>query len=121
MLHAQRIGVGKAARLGDLIGGQGARRGRYLDRLADLGRRIGREADLDLGIARHRARDARQRGLQIVEGRGVAHGASVSLFRWQIMSSLSLGAAGLGSKRKTWSSGATGTRSGRTKIGRAHV
>src|SRR3546814_1593691 len=67
-------------------------------------------------MALTRDRDAQQRGLQIVEGRGVAHGASVSLLRWQLMSSLSLGAAGLGSKRKTWRSGATGTRSGRTSL-----
>src|SRR3546814_14805483 len=61
------------ARLGDLVGGQGTRRRRHLDRLADLRGRVGGKADLDLGIARYRARDARQRGLEIVEGRRCGH------------------------------------------------
>ena len=73
MLHAQRITVGEAARFGHLIGGQGTRRGRHLDLLADLYRRVGGETYLDLGIARHGARHARQRGLEIVEGRLAGH------------------------------------------------
>jgi len=73
VLHPQRIAVGEAARLGDLIAGQGARRGRHLDRLADLHRRVGGESDLDLGIAGHRARHARQCGFQVVEGRLGCH------------------------------------------------
>src|SRR3546814_1307147 len=51
----------------------GTRRRRHLDRLADLRGRVGGKADLDLGIARYRARDARQRGLEIVEGRRCGH------------------------------------------------
>ncbi len=73
MLHAQGIAVGKTTRFGDLIGGQGTRGGGHLDRLADLRRRVGGKAHLDLGIARHRARHARQCGLEIVEGRLGGH------------------------------------------------
>src|SRR3546814_2783906 len=44
VLHPQSIGVGKTARLGDLVGGQGTRRRRHLDRLADLRGRVGGKA-----------------------------------------------------------------------------
>src|SRR5690606_27472666 len=59
-----------------LIGRQGARGRRHLDLLAGHMRRIGREAQLHLGIMRDGPRGAGKDILELIERRTVSHGAS---------------------------------------------
>ena len=71
----ERHRVGKAARFGNLIGGQIAAGHRHLEILANLARRVGGKGKLDLGLMRHRARGACQDEFECFEGGLLCHNA----------------------------------------------
>ncbi len=73
MLELERKTVGKAARLGNLLGRQQSARHRHLEILAHLSRRIGGEGQFDLGFMRQSTRGAGQNLLELLQRRFTGH------------------------------------------------